>query len=180
MNLENANAALFAAFSEFGGCWTQVQAAPSYWVSSDGRVASFVKTPRVLKPIRLGLYHGVQLKHPEGKTRKHYIHRLVLTSWTRPGDSGEQCRHLDGNRDNNDLGNLAWGSVSENHRDKDLHGTSPRGERNPMAVLSEKSVLQMREMRRLTGSSYKTIAAQFGVSVMTAYRAITGQSWSNS
>jgi DNA invertase Pin-like site-specific DNA recombinase len=47
---------------------------------------------------------------------------------------------------------------------------------NPMARLTRASVNQMRELRA-SGRTFKSIAKQFGVSAMTAHRAITGGSW---
>jgi hypothetical protein len=49
------------------------------------------------------------------------------------------------------------------------------GEDNPVSKLTEELVRQMRaEPRSL---SYKKIGEKYGVSTMTAYRAIVGQSW---
>ena len=76
---------------------------------------------------------------------------------------------------------LFLGSQSDNVRDmvaKGRNRCSPQfGEHNPMAVLSVDSVNNMRRRRTESGDSYKRIAQDFGVSTMTAFRAITGQSW---
>jgi hypothetical protein len=50
-----------------------------------------------------------------------------------------QCRHLDGNRSNNRLDNLAWGTPLENGADKARHGTA-KGERNGRAKLTAAKV----------------------------------------
>jgi predicted transcriptional regulator len=57
------------------------------------------------------------------------------------------------------------------------HGKTAKGERNPMAVLNVSIVADMRKVRADTGLYYKDIAERFGVSTMTAFRAITGRSW---
>jgi hypothetical protein len=49
------------------------------------------------------------------------------------------------------------------------------GEQHHMAKLTAEQVVQMRALRN--SAPYHAIAKQFGVSTMTAYRAITGQSW---
>jgi DNA invertase Pin-like site-specific DNA recombinase len=90
------------------------------------------------------------------------------------------CRHLDGKKNNNSAINLAWGSQSQNNLDKERHGTAPHGQRNPMAKLTDEKVKLMKLRREQYGESFSRIAAKFNVSTMTAYRAITGQSWSKS
>lgn len=50
-------------------------------------------------------------------------HRLVLLAFVGPPGPGQQCRHLDGDSSNNRLANLAWGTRSENARDRVRHGT---------------------------------------------------------
>lgn len=45
------------------------------------------------------------------------------------------------------------------------------------ALAAENSVRAMRAVRERTGLEYHAIAETFGVSTMTAYRAITGASW---
>lgn len=77
---------------------------------------------------------------------------------------------------------LFLGTQTDNMRDcvaKGRHKSVPKyGETNPMAVLTGDKVGQMRAVRAASGRSYSLIAKDFGVSTMTAYRAITGQSWS--
>lgn len=57
---------------------------------------------------------------------------------------------------------LSWKTPSENAADKDIHGTNTKGERNPMTVLSEQSVREIREMSgHLTQGE---IAEAYGIS----------------
>jgi len=57
-------------------------------------------------------------------TRKNFtIHQLVLLAFVGPRRLDQECRHLDGNKLNNRLANLAWGTASENELDKVRHGT---------------------------------------------------------
>jgi hypothetical protein len=153
---------------------------PCYDFSENGYVVSHIKkTPRVLKPIKMGVYVGLQLARDDGLLEKIYLHRAIAEAAYGPCPDGMQCRHLDGNKLNNSASNLAWGSREENTRDKFIHGTTGKGERNPMSKLSDSVVLDMREYRANTGHSYKRIGVKFGVSTMTAYRAIVGESWSH-
>ena len=152
---------------------------PDYEFFENGDVVSFLKrNPRILKPIKMGKYKGLTLRRFDGLMERVYVHRAICEAFTGVCPDGFQCRHIDGNKENNSAGNLAWGTKRENEDDKRLHGTSPIGEANPMAKLNKKTVLAMKERRLETGESYARIAREFGVSAMTAFRAITGESWS--
>lgn len=152
---------------------------PQYEFHEEGFVISYVKSsPRVMKPIKMGQYVGLQLKRSDGHTEKAYLHRLICEAFYGPCPGGMECRHLDGDRGNNRASNLAWGSKMENENDRRIHKTTSKGEKNPMAKLSREKVNKMRQCRHQTGYSYKAIGDKFGVSAMTAFRAVTGQSWS--
>jgi hypothetical protein len=153
--------------------WTPSSRDPMLLLSEEGEVISlYKKKPRVLKPTMSGAYHAV---NADGKTT--HIHRLMAESWFGPAPFlGAVVRHLDGDRFNNRLSNLAWGTSAENSDDQARHGTRMHGERNPMARLTRSAVEQMRGLRA-SGRTFKSIASQFGVSPMTAHRAITGASW---
>ena len=156
----------------------KIERFPLYDINRKGYVVSFTrKTPFILKPISMGKYLGLQLKRHDGLLEKIYLHRLVAEAFRGACPDGMECRHLDGDKKNNNSENLCWGTRQENSNDKKLHGTSPIGELNAGAKLSEKLVLNMREHRKKTGDSYKKIGVLFSVSTMTAYRAITKQSW---
>lgn len=55
-----------------------------------------------------------------------------------------------------------WGDDQDNSEDKIRHGFSNRGERHPLAVLTEADVLEIRRLEGLT--SRKQIAIRFGIS----------------
>ena len=109
--------------------------------------------------------------------KREYIHRAVCSLYNGGSGEGLHCRHLDGDIYNNAPWNLAWGTASENNLDKKRHGTSPDGERNPMAVLTREIVGRMRSIREQHGTPFHKIAKDFGVSTMTAFRAITQRAW---
>lgn len=158
----------------------QIDRFPRYEFHEGGYVISRMKkTPIIMKPIKMGGYTGVTLTRADGHVERAYLHRLICEAFHGPCPEGFQCRHLDGDKTNNAASNLAWGSAKQNATDKLAHGTSGHGEKNPMAKLTRENVLEMREIRQKTKHSYKIIAEKFGVSTMTAFRAITGQSWRN-
>jgi hypothetical protein len=161
-----------------------------YDVSDAGRIRS---NPRVVKRcnsgpyttrtriLRPGIsnempYPTLRLTDAVGHQRTHYVHVMVLEAFVGSRPPGFDACHGDGCSTNNGLGNLRWDTRTANHADKNEHGTSPRGERHPQAKLSEQDVLQMRRMRA-SGRVYRDIAADCGVSVMAAHRAINGKNW---
>ena len=77
---------------------------------------------------------------------------------------------------------LFLGTQADNVQDmmkKGRQRTTPKyGEQNPMSRLTAHEVLEMREIRQRTGMSAKRLGERFGVSTMTAHRAINKISWS--
>jgi hypothetical protein len=166
--------ALAAAFSNLPGYWTSIPSHPWLWVSPDGAVATTYRgRARILKGTTSGEYRAVM---PQ-LGLKFYIHALVCEAFHGPRPIGAEVRHLDGNRFNNAAANLAWGTPQENAADRALHGTVASGDRNGMAKLTHVQVSEMRRLRAVEGLSYRLIGVRFGVSTMTAYRAVEGQSW---
>lgn len=78
------------------------------------------------------------------------VHRLVLEAHVRPANPGEICRHLDGDPTNNTVGNLVWGSYSENANDRVRHGNHYRTQQThcPRMHLLEAPNLVAYEMRK--------------------------------
>lgn len=176
---EKSMAALAAGLIKPGEIWIGDARFPQYLVSSHGAVLSFVKRPRILKTIKCGKYRGYTISDASGRPRRVYLHQLVAEVFHGPRPAGMEAAHNDGKRGNNDALNLRWATRGDNHQDKIRHGTQPRGERMATAKLTDKVVIEMRAERERTGVSYKAIAKMFGVTTMTAYRAITGQCWSH-
>lgn len=161
-----------------GDFWFGLPRFPRYLIGSHGEVISLVASPKKLKPIRLGNYIGFQLTDNTGRIRKAYLHRLVAEAVHGPCPDGLECCHNDGRKENNDCLNLRWDTHESNEADRIAHGAVARGERNGFSKLTRAQVEEMRRIRTTGGATYKQIAAMFNVSTMTAYRAVTGQSWS--
>lgn len=103
--------------------WRAVPGFEQYEVSNLGRVRSWTSWKRgrlmALTPDPKG-YIGVNLG--AGNDRYRRVNRLVLEAFVRPAMPGQVCRHLDGDKTNNRVENLCWGSISENNFDIVRHG----------------------------------------------------------
>jgi hypothetical protein len=106
------------------------------------------------------------------------IHKLVLIAFrgTRPPDT--QARHLDGNKENNALDNLVWGTVQANHDDKKRHGTMARGQKINRAKLSDEIVMDIR-VRSAAGESRMALAREFGICDETIRHIIKRKTWTH-
>jgi len=149
-----------------------------YWVSSSGRVFSYKQgSMRELKQTHLGArdYLSVSL-HIEGKPTRLLIHRMMLETFVGPCPEGMFARHLDGDKYNNVITNLAWGTREENDRDKMLHGHFERGETHHDAKLTNKDIPDI--LRRLNESeSCVSIAKDYNVHNGTINRIKQGKMW---
>ena len=88
-----------------------------YAVTSCGKVWSYTHK-RFLNPQCNGHYYQVNLSK-DGKTRHHFIHRLVAEAYLLNPNSLPQVNHIDENKANNAVTNLEWCTVKENAN----HGT---------------------------------------------------------
>ena len=88
-----------------------------------------------------GGYNAVSLGRNNSKT----IHRLVAKTFLGAPPQGKNLvLHGDGNRVNNYLSNLRYGSHLDNSRDAKMHGTRVKGEKQHAAKLNEQDVLTIR------------------------------------
>lgn len=107
--------------------------------------------------MRVGLYKNSRVTF-------HCVHKLVLNAFVGPCPEGMQCRHLDGDKENNRLDNLCWGTPKENAEDRKRHGTNSEGEKNGSSKLTWKKVDKIRELYGTGKHTYSTLAVLFGVS----------------
>lgn len=107
----------------------------------------------------------VVLRH-DGREKAWLIHRLVLTAFRGAAPHPRaQARHLNGNRLDNRLANLAWGSAKQNAADKRRHGTASgwkskqRGSRHHRSSLTADDVRAIRASDETSGK----LAERYGV-----------------
>ena len=96
------------------------------------------------------------------------VHALVLLTFVGPKPSPKhEVRHLNGDKTDNRLSNLAWGTKKENMADRERHGTVARGQRNGLAVLDEDKVREIRRLRDVEGLTFIEIGKRFGIHRVT-------------
>ncbi len=146
-----------------------------YEVSTAGRVRR-TTTGRILRPSTHSKEYRTLTLTGNGLRKSVLVHRLVLEAFRGPCPAEHESLHRDGDRANNHLDNLLWGTSTENERDKARHGTVARGERNGQAVLSTEQIHEV--VRRCgAGESQRAVASAYGVSQSQVSRIVTGQRW---
>ena len=152
--------------------WKPIPSEPGYEVSDLGRVRS---VDRVVSTTRGPRRYGGKLLSPNvaksghvhfslGRKSERCGHDLVLEAFVGPRPIRMEARHGDGNPSNNVLGNLCWGTRSENNKDRTRHGQN------------KLSLEQVAEAKFLYASGVigTELAKRFGVSKSTMYYALNG------
>lgn len=158
-----------------------IPSAPGYWVDEIGEVYNH-RGRRMAQQVTAKGYCRVHLQI-NGEPKSKTVHSLVADSFIGPRPKGLQVRHLDGNKANNHLINLAYGTAKENEADKVLHGTKatgckngahtkpesrPRGSRHGLSVLDEETVKKIKtDLAEMPSRSGALIAKKYSVSIST-------------
>lgn len=163
--------------------WKNIAGWESYYQISDlGRLKSlkrsFVVKDRILKSctdlhgyLFAGLFkNGKRLACPK-------IHRLVLETFVGPRPIGMECRHIDGNKLNNNLLNLEWTTHRINELDKYKHGTIMCGSKNGYAKLTEINVFNIRRLWETGKFTQWELANKFNVYQSCIWSIIHKKSW---
>lgn len=113
---------------------------PGYEVTRDGRVFSVSHNWRgygmreLVQDLNHDGYPSVRLTM-HGKRTRLAVHRLVAWEYLphRP-DPKHEVRHLNGDKTDNRVENLAWGTRKQNAEDRHRHGRTSRGESHSKAI----------------------------------------------
>lgn len=108
-----------------------------------------------------------------------FAHRYILELAKGPPPAQE--RHAAHECGNGHLGcvnpkHLSWKTELENHADKFRHGTTMRGDKSPVAKLTEDEVISIVEKLRL-GQSCTDISREYHVSFSTVWSIKRGDNW---
>jgi hypothetical protein len=133
-----------------------------------------------LRPIKTsGGYYRVSLCR-DGKKILCLVHRLILEAFVGPCPPGQECRHKDGDKSDNRLSEIKWGTPMENYRDRIRHNTQTRhnkGELNGSAILTTAKASEIRRKYAVGDMSYAMLGREFGVSAATIANVIRGRTW---
>lgn len=113
-----------------------------------------------------------------GKRVTIFVHRLVLEAFVGPCPPGMECRHYpDQNPANNNLTNLSWADRGTNQLDRKGQFV-PRGEKQWCSKLTEKQVIEIREIAKKgkRGIGIK-LAKKYGVSKAIISSIRLGHRW---
>ena len=155
--------------------WKPIRVDKRYEVSTNGRIrrGSRIMSP----PIKKNGYRRVTFWNGGNRIYRN-VHGLVLEAFVGPRPDGCVCRHLDGNKLNNCLANLVWGSQTENIEDARRHGTLCVGAESHNAKLTDDDVVKMREMRD-AGASLYIICERFRISPPVASMVCNRKAWTH-
>lgn len=158
--------------------WRAIEDYPGYEVSNRGNVRRTNGKPVTAHPFAGG-YLRVWLKNEKG-LKNRTIHALVLKAFVGPRPPGYQTRHLNNIRTDNRVENLAWGTATDNYRDRELNGTDQRGDRHGSRKLDSNKVLIARflysqKTQRSWGADL--LAKEWGVDRSTINRVARGKGW---
>lgn len=171
--------------------WREVPGHAGYQVSDLGNVRSVARTiirsngkpqsyiGQLLKPQLNGAgYLAVTLGTTNGRANICRVAVLVAAAFLGPRPPKMDVCHNDGDRLNNSLSNLRYGSRSENIDDQRRHGTlrKARGSDCGHAKLSEQDIQIIRG--RMNSETQASIAKDFGVSQSLISIIKRGKAWS--
>lgn len=161
--------------------WKIIERFPNYEVSDEGEIRRIsagqgAVAGKILKwhTCTSNGYPAIRF-YSNGKQIGVCVHSIVAEAFLGKRPEKLQVRHLDGNRLNNKISNLKYGTPKENSLDKIAHGNSSKGEKNPKNKLTSNQVIQIIKMAKEV--SVKQIAESFFVSTSHVYRIMNGKRW---
>lgn len=168
--------------------WKTIKDFPNYQVSNMGRIRSidridsrgYYQKGKLLRPYKR-LKDGYLKINLYNKNTIHtkYVHRIVLETFKCNTINNMECCHNNGNRSDNKIKNLRWGTHKENSLDVIKHGTQyyPSGSKHGMSKLTESQVLKIREKYNKENTNKKILAKEYGVSYTTIREIVNKHLW---
>jgi hypothetical protein len=150
--------------------WTDVPGWPGVSVTPTGEIRG--PSGKVLRPLASDDgYRYVMIRR-----RRLRVHHAVLLAFVGPRPDGAETRHLNDDPADNRVDNLAWGTRSDNVRDRLANGGYANGEDSAAAKLTLEQVRSIRADRR----SSRVVGAAHGVSHTTVLDIRRGVRWAHS
>lgn len=96
--------------------WKDINEYENYQISNFGNVKSkrywvgnrYVYKDKLLKPSLSSSGYQQVVLCKNGKTKNHFIHRLVANHFLENTNNSEEINHIDENKQNNNVNNLEW------------------------------------------------------------------------
>ncbi|TWG91481.1 HNH endonuclease [Mesorhizobium sp. J18] len=121
-----------------------------------------------------GYLHHTLVRDGEGNRQRIALHILVATTFLGSRPEGLVVAHLDGDKSNNRVENLAYVTQRENIEHKRDHGTMHCGDRSHLSRLTDRQCSRMLDCLR-AGFSRREDAGAFGVTVSHVAALKTGR-----
>ena len=152
----------FYAITESGEVWAYPNPKKGRW-----------KEGRFLKTWLIGNGYKTVMLYKNLIPKKFLVHRLVALTYIPNSKNLPEVNHVDGNRLNNNLENLEWISVRDNHSHAWRNGLYDKniGQNHYRSKLSDKQIKEVRNLYK-KGIKGKEIAERFNVSPSFIYRVV--------
>lgn len=170
-----------------GEVWKEIPGYGGWYEASNlGRIRSwrFGKSKaRRSEPVVMTIdidrgYGRVCVTPPGGRGQTRTVHQLVMEAFVGLRPAGMVVCHADGDRSNNQLENLRYGTYRDNQHDKINHGRSPRGTVHKMHILNDAEVIEIRSLYDSgTIRNMTEIGRRFGVTRHAVSHILNGTSW---
>jgi hypothetical protein len=139
-----------------------------YEIDTEGNVYSLkFNKVRKLKPGKTSAgYYTVDLRK-DGKSKTHYIHRLVAEAFVENPDNKPQVDHYDGDRTNNKVENLRWVSHQQNQfntKAKGFYFNKRAGKYQAYITVDRKRIhLGLHDTEEAARAAYLTAKAKYHI-----------------
>ena len=158
----------------------EIPIAKDYWAREDGEIISKKSGKyRVLSSSlnKANGYYNLKVGIGINKYKTYNVHQLIAMAFIGLVPDGMEVLHFDGDKANNRVSNLSYGTRLENHSDKIRHGTSGKGEQNAMSKLTKDDVLSIRARYKKGVYGYIRVAKEFSVHSGTIQKIINREIW---
>lgn len=151
-----------------------------YDVSNRGRVKSYANNRiRIIKGSKLNGYRSLMVRFEGGLIQNFYVHRLVAQYFVRREKPDQYyVIHLDYDKLNNDMHNLAWvdeeGLKQHNNNNPNIQRKRATGHK-----LNEAKVKAIKKLVKSNKTRLRVIAKRFDISHTHLNRIRHGENWSN-